>query len=107
MDMAKVSPQPKPTDQWSKEQLRQRGVHAVVEALRLHKEHQKLSRRHADYRKVTEVLLRYLEQVQVTNQTLRALLKQQNSPNLRTMGKGNTWVNNNHSSAPKAARIDD
>lgn len=102
--MAKLATKPKPSGRWSTEQLRQRGVRAAVEFLRLRQERQKLARQNADHLDVTRGLRHsLLEQVWSVTQSLRASLDRRNDPTLRSIGKGNFWVNGNHSAETNGA----
>jgi len=106
--MAKVPRLPKATGHWSKEKLRQRGVRAVVEMLRLRQQHAKLCHDLAGHFKVSEVVARELAEARLANQSLCAAAKERNNAGVCSMGKRNFWLNDNRSPAPKAiSHVDD
>jgi hypothetical protein len=95
--MAKLHSKPKPKVQWSEEEIRQRGVRAVVAALRLSKEYRQLSLERACHIEEARILRRYLNQIRSLNTTLRELLKQRNGQNGPTMEMVNAWRRNGDS----------
>jgi len=97
--MAKLHPKPKPKERWSEETIRQRGVRAVVAAMRLNKEHRRLSLEHACHVEETRVLRKYLQQLRTLNKSVRELLKQRNDSRARYTKNHNPWMNNGDSHA--------
>ena len=86
---------------WSEEEIRQRGVHAVVAALRLSKEYRQLARERACHMEEARILKRYLNQVRSLNATLRELLAREKVQLLSHTGNGNTWMDNGDSHTRK------
>jgi hypothetical protein len=100
--MPKVSGKSKLLERtWPEEELRQRGVRAVVAALRLSKEYRQLSRERACHLEEAKILRRYLDQVRSLNKTLRELLERQKGQLLSNTANGNTWMHNGDSHPPK------
>jgi uncharacterized lipoprotein YmbA len=86
---------------WSEEEIRQRGVRAVVAALRLSKEYRQLSRERACHLEEARILRRYVNQVRSLNKTLRQLLAREKDELLSDAGNGNTWLHNGASHSQK------
>jgi 23S rRNA maturation mini-RNase III len=80
--------------QWSEEELRQRGVRAVVAAMRLNKEHRRLSVEHACFREQNRVLREYIKQLKSLNEAARELIKRCENSRTRNTKIRNTWINN-------------
>jgi hypothetical protein len=95
--MAKLRPKPKPKSKWSEEELRQRGVRAVVAAMRLNKEHRRLSLENACCCEQTRVLRKYIEQVRSLNEAARELIKRRRNSRAHAGKFGNPWMNNGDS----------
>jgi hypothetical protein len=95
--MAKLPSKPKPKVRWSEETIRQRGVRAVVAAMRLNKEHRRLRLENACYVEETRVLRKYLEQLRAVNSAVRELLKQRKNSSARDTKNHNPWMNNGDS----------
>jgi hypothetical protein len=96
--MAKLYPKLKPTLNWSEEELRQRGVRAVVAAMRLNKEHRRLSHENACCCQQTRVLREYLKEIRSLNETARELIKWRAGSPARNTKVRNTWINDGDSS---------
>jgi cell division protein FtsL len=90
--MAKL-PRPKPKVKWSEEELRQRGVRAVVAAMRLNKEHRRLSLENACCCEQTRVLREYVEQLRSLNEAARDLIKRRKGSRSYDTKIRNTWMN--------------
>jgi hypothetical protein len=97
--MAKLHPKPNPTLNWSEEELRQRGVRAVVAAMRLNKEHRRLSLENACCCRQTRVLREYLQEIRSLNKAARELIKRRTGSPGRNAKIRNTWINNGDSHA--------
>jgi hypothetical protein len=82
---------------WSKEEIRQRGVCAVIAAMRLNEEHRRLSLEHAYHVEETRILTEYLEQIRSLNQAARELIKRRNGQDASNTKTRNTWMNNGYS----------
>jgi hypothetical protein len=99
--MPKTSGKTKLKRAWSEEEMRQRGVRAVVAALRLSKEYRQLSCERACHMEDARILTRYLKQVRSLNKTLRELLAREKEQLLSHAGNGNTWMHNGASHSEK------
>ena len=97
--MAKPPNKPKPKLHWSEEILRQRGVRAVVDCMRLNKEHQRLSCENARRVQETRILKEYLSQLRKLNKCLRELVKLRVPHNQN----GHSWLNHSHPDSPSGA----
>jgi len=95
--MAKLHPKPKPKEKWSEEELRRRGVRAVVAAMRLNKEHRRLSLERACCCERNRVLIEYIKQLRSLNQAARELIKRRKDSRARNSKVQNTWMNNGDS----------
>jgi hypothetical protein len=96
--MPKVSGKPKAKRRWSGETIRRRGVRAVVDAMRLSKQCQQLSREHACHMEEIRIISQYLRQVLLLNKTLRQLVEREND---QPLSNGNTWMSNGASHSQK------
>src|SRR5262249_35184923 len=90
---------------WSDEEIRQRGVRAVVAAMRLNKEHRRLSLENTCCCEQTRILREYLQQLRSLNEAARELIKRQRGqrparPKIRNswMNSGGTYSGNGNSS---------
>jgi hypothetical protein len=92
--MAKLHPRPKPKLSWSEEELRQRGVRAVVAAMRLNKEHRRLSLENACCCEQTRILREYVKQLKSLNEAARELIKRRHGQRAARPKIRNTWMNN-------------
>src|SRR5258708_3192704 len=82
---------------WSEEELRQRGVRAVVAAMRLNKEHRRLSLEHACCGEQNRVLREYIERLRSLKKAARELIKRRKDSRARNIKIRNTWMNNGDS----------
>ena len=89
--MAKLRPKPKPKLKWSEEELRQRGVRAVVAAIRLNKEHRRLSLENACCYEQTRILREYLEQIRSLNEAARELVERRRGKDASNAKIRNPW----------------
>src|SRR5689334_4049136 len=101
--MAKLHPKPKPKLNWSEEELRQRGVRAVVAAMRLNKEHRRLMLEYACCCEQTRILREYLQQIRSLNEAARELVKRRNRRRAPKTKIRNTWIYNGDSHSPNGS----
>lgn len=76
---------------WSAETIRRRGVHAMVDALRLSKEHRQLSFQLADQLAENRNLRVYLQHLRALNESLRVFIQQHNGHGAFAQKTGNSW----------------
>src|SRR5690242_6402213 len=84
----------KPPLAWSDEEMRQRGVRAVVAAMRLSKQHRELSLEHACYVEEARILTEYLKELRSLNNAVRELLKHRNEHRASRTKLRNPWLAN-------------
>jgi len=97
--MSKPPQKPKSGVQWSEEELRQRGVRAVVAAMRLNKEHRRLRLDWACCCEQTRILREYIEQLRSLNEAARGLIKRRENSGTRNAKIRNTWINDGDSNS--------
>src|SRR6476660_6441452 len=95
--MPKFSGKAKLERAWSDEEIRQRGVRAVVAAMRLNKEHRRLRLESACCCEQIRVLREYVEELRSLNKAARELIKRRRDSRARNIKFGNTWMNNGDS----------
>jgi len=76
---------------WSGETIRRRGVRAVVDALRLNREHKQLSSLRAQHFEENRTLRISLQHLAALNGILRQFIRQHNGRGAFTQKTGNYW----------------
>jgi hypothetical protein len=97
--MAKLRPKPKPKLKWSEEEIRQRGVRAVVAAMRLNKEHRRLALENACCCEQTRILREYIQELRSLNEAARELIKRRRGSRGHKMNIPDIWMNNGDSNS--------